>query len=202
MKKAKLLVVLIATVLAISMLASCVPRGFNRDFSPKIVRISDSEIIVEPLPNIASQFHELNGFEHYRKDGYYFILNDYEYTILFRQTYPGSGLRVGATVYRHSDKKVEIGQFVKITERWQTHRQYASFGLPFLVENYLYYNLGRTKIGFHLSGGLSAGYSKEEFYRFNLNTGENEKVSLTQFVEALQKIDSNWVIDPSYRGER
>jgi len=192
---------LTAAILVIATLVACAPRGYYRD-NPDIMYMQNGKAILAQRPNIVSQFPELNSYEHYQKDDYYFSKNDHLYTIIFRRTNPGSGNRVEATVFRDLDKQNKIGRFIEITKQWQTPQQYASYGLPFLLDSNLYYHLGRAKEGFYLSHNMTALYFSNEYYRFNLDTGANEKITLTQYVEALQQIDINWIINPKYKGER
>jgi len=184
-------------VLVIPMLASCAPRGFYRD-TPPIVYIGHGEI---SSTDITTQFPDLNIFDHYLTS-FRFIFNGQVHTIEYKEMNPWGSPRVEATVFQDTDMENEIGQFVEVTNEWRAHNHYAGLGLPFLLKNYLYYDLGRAKEGFHFSDGLRALYFSNEYYRFNLDTGANEKITLTQYVEALQQIDINWAINPNYRGER
>jgi len=187
-KNLKKILVLAVVVIMIFSLAACAPRGY----------ISHSGGYVGPFKysgscgvpgNIAWQFPELNTPQ---EDGkMYFMFNDTLYHLRstkdFRAVYSGDTL---------------IGVLLEIPDEWQTIYRRVYGGISFIYENYLFFNFRRyrgSKFGLQ---DYSPQHSKQEFYRFNLNTGENEEIRLTQFVEALQKIDSNWEINPDYKGER
>jgi len=178
---------------------SCAPSGFLRSGAPPPI-IYNGNWVGSLI--LWTQFPELNSPESWDETGRHFIsFNGEIYSLKVETTLSATdGLQIGVIVFREDEK---IGQFVDIPEEWRTGSKHVSFSRIFLYENYLYYNLTRWRTEFFLfAHAFMETYTREEFYRFNLNTYENEEIRLTQFVEALQTIDSNWAINPDYKGER
>ena len=180
--------VILAVLIGSFVLVGCAPSGFHRGTEPPIVFTGDGERIEI---NLFTQFPQLNP--DFVATARWFEFNYKIYYIV----------RVGFvwTIYRQEDSSVVIGEL---------SNSYELFGggqtrMPFLQDNFLFYHISRVHFrGFGLQDWTwwRREYTAFHFFRFNLNTGENEEIRLTQFVEALQTIDSNWVINPNYRGEK
>ena len=129
----------------------------------------------------------------------FYELNKHEYTVFFIFDDEIHSLEKGI-IYREA---TVVGKLVEITEEWRTTQRYVQMRANFVYENYLFYWRTKTQSRFALfAHAFRRVYSRNEYFRFCLLTGNNEEIRLTQFVEALQTIDSNWVINPNYRGEK
>jgi len=93
-------------------------------------------------------------------------------------------------VFNSSD--TEIGAFYD-QQKEDNHSVNFSYPKILFDEKYLYYEfkkrifIGRFSIS---SEGRGNSYYKYEYYRFNLEIGENESVSLATFFEKLHAIDN------------
>ena len=173
-------------------LVGCAPSGFHRGWE---YPFSISGFPNHP-PDISVQFPDLNDeFDQawWEASDLFFMFEDRLHHVN----------RITGSIY---NGEVSLGRLVEIGEEWRTDQQQASYQIILLHGNHIYYSLHKNKTIFRFMGSgwfdHRANYSRNEWHRFNLNTGGNEEIRLTQFVEALQTIDSNWVIHPNYRGER
>ena len=96
-----------------------------------------------------------------------------------------------AIVFRGDE---QIGHFVA-RERISERSFGYAYGSMFIHKNHIYY----TFIHFRALG-WRVSVRRHEYFRFNLLTGQNEEISLTEFVETLQLYNENFIIDPEWRG--
>jgi len=142
---------------------------------------------------ISTQFHELNDLDILKETGKeFFVFNNKTYSVEIVGRFTGPHHK--ALVFRDSE---HIGRFVEGTE---TNRTFG-YNKIFLHEEYLYYIfVRRGTVGFIMD--WRTPIQRNEYYRFNLLTGQNEQITLTQYVETLQIYNSNFIINPEWSGER
>lgn len=192
MKKKIGFIASILLVCAFLLTACGVPEGY-RDYGIQLIDYDGSGYGTFFLD---SQFsNENSSFSELAVDKLYFSYNETLYYVA------GSGgeefyefrLCGNYSVYK-DDGKEQIGAFVFIEKNKNT-KMIAIYDAIFLSEKYLYYGfkkcLDKKKFVISPDGfALTHTYYKNEFYRFDLDTGENESVSLGVFFEKLQAVDS------------
>ena len=173
---------------------SCAPSGFYRGPSPIVYDGEEWNIIT-----IVTQFPELNNIETLAEGKMYFLYNDKIHFIEIERAQNNYLSHVNIATFSEHEK---IGEFIEILKEWRTSGNTAIFNMIFLHTNHLYYQFIREEWGFYFSHNMRAVFKRYEFYRFNLDTGKNEEISLTQYVQTLQIFDNNFKISPDYKGER
>jgi hypothetical protein len=95
-------------------------------------------------------------------------------------------------VYKETDDS-KVGSFI-IKEKDGVYNCYQAYRFIFLDDNYIYY-ISSTRIirfCFELptdSGTLRRSYMKYEFYRLNVNNGQNEEIDVDLYLEKINKYD-------------
>jgi len=184
-KKVLCLGIAIIMLFAAIGLVGCSPSGFLRGESHPLIFNGEQGTGIQ---NIAQQFPELNNFESFPSGRQYFLFDGKLHFIENR------------TAFREA---IAIGQFIEISDDWDTNRRHFYVRGPmFLYGEHLYYYIEKVIVGFGFEHNLRRLYRRNEFFRFNLVSTTIEEISLTQYVNSLQNIDSNWAICPDYKGER
>lgn len=166
LKTISITALLLVTVVIFS---GCVPKPPNGYVQSKDAPISGHNYW------LYLQFTDLNPFATQSSREMYFRYENEIYYVIDEKYSLGEYV-----VY----KDVEIvGNFVKAED--------ARYDAIFLNENFLYYcfRLVKYKIYYAFSPDgfkQTAIYYKYEFYRFNLDTGQNESININQFYDKLR----------------
>ena len=178
-------------------LVGCAPTGFLRANLPgPLIYKGNWDNAVGTL---AEQFPSLNTNLPFAPTRMYFLFESEKHFVELERVSYTSIKVFSITVFQGN---LKLGKFVEIPERWRTGLRHISAHQIFLHNGYLYYNYTWWQTRFAIASSFSMTFTREEFFRFNLNTGVNTQIRLTQFVKSLQQIDSNWAINPAYRGRR
>ncbi|MCL2817563.1 MAG: hypothetical protein FWD39_04160 [Clostridiales bacterium] len=162
---------------------------------------------------IFEQFEELNAGR--EKNRLYFSYNNEIYYMENSDGNISVGSIIGTiSIYKKTDNTL-IGKTLLNTNRTgdrppNTTRYY------FLDDQYIYYinmayaNRYELPLILGTDGFLSVTYNgivrapttywKDTVYRFNLETGENEKISLGLFIQMINKYDETVMKNPNYKG--
>jgi len=199
--KKKIIVIGIAVMMifAIGLMTGCAttPRGYVRrgiETSPILMYFEDSTI---PWRNaefdLKIQFPYINL--DYECNNQYFVVQNQLHSIR-STTLP---IRSGdVLVYKNCETSLRLGQLVT-----KTDAQAEGFGISivFVHSNYIYYQLteGRSSNQWNISEGReTVFFSKYTFHRFNLNTGENEKIGLNHFYNKLSTYFDDIKLNPNF----
>jgi len=181
--------------------SGCTPRGYFANSGGERPIIYVGNHLSRP-PSVAIQFPDLNYNNYWQGDTseLHFIFEQQLHLIKITRASPLSAMLISIEVTRD---EVLLGGFVDIPEDWRVSGRYAMLGFVFLHESYIYYHLLWSRTVFHpFRHGFRHPVTRYEYYRFNLLTGQNEQITLTQYVETLQIYNSNFIINPEWSGER
>jgi len=187
------------------------PKGYGRHtpilhishFSDDSTGRGEANVsIIEQFPELNSSYKANNGIQFMYKEQVYYVEPERKgLTHEFNNYY---------TVFQ--DDRSELGSFIKPLIEYEGVNWYC--GTTFLDDNYLYYSyrkhmLGKETLGFgEWTFIVRKQFYRYEFYRFDLETGENESIGVELMFEKLCKIHDNigpqnveFKINPKYRGQ-
>lgn len=133
-----------------------------------------------------------------RNGKWQFTYTDDKY-YLIKPSWPTTGTK---SIYKEAGTHEKIGNHVDVRKKCK--KSGFIFKEPFLYGDYLYYYfkiIHFKRFGMSDWIWLDNRYIRYEFYKFGLQTGENEDITLKEFVEALHAVYNTCEINPNYKGK-
>ena len=163
------------------------PKGYSKYNSPISYGLYTSY-------TLGQQFPDINPPPSVKTDKQYFLYKGELHYVKAQDS--ESGVRIpNFSAFKDTGNK-RIGDFIIFGEEWGTEKKRIYYDATFLYDSYLYYGLNRTVYKTYYKftpEGFKHKkvYYKYEYYRFDLETGKNQEISLDIFFEKLHEINNN-----------